>query len=241
MVSTTSSKVEPHTAPLLIVQRRVALVPAGTPVTVVTALAGVVIVAVPEIKVHSPVPGAAAFAVIVKLDVLHWSLSTPASAVGAGAVFVKTISSKLLPQLFEIVHLTVALVPAAMPVTVVFGKDVLVMVAVPACKLHTPVPTTAVLAAIEKMPLLHCSMSVPASAAVGVSVLVITTSSKVDPHTAPLLIVQRNVALDPTGTPVTVVDALAGVVIVAVPEIKVHNPVPGAAAFAVIVKLDVLH
>ena len=163
MVSTTSSAVEPHTAPLLIVHRSVALVPAGTPVTVVDSLAGVVIVAVPEISVHKPVPGAAAFAVIVKFDVLQLSLSKPAFAVGAGAVFVKMMSlvSSVHVGPLLTVHRSVALVPAVIPVTVVLARDGLVIVAVPATTLHIPVPFTGGVAAIVKMLVLHCSMSVP--------------------------------------------------------------------------------
>ena len=54
-----------------------------------------------------------------------------------------------------IVHLKVALVPAAMPVMVVNGLVVLVIVAVPDCTVHKPVPTIAVLAAIAKVLVLH--------------------------------------------------------------------------------------
>ncbi len=240
LFSTTSSKVEPQTIPLLIVQRKVAVEPAAT-ITVVAALEGVSIVAVPEVKVHKPVPGAAAFAAIVKVAVLHWSMSMPAFAIGAGAVLVNTISSKVFPQLpLLIVQRTVALVPGKIPVTVVLATTGLMIVAVPDCRLQTPEPTVGVLAVMVKIGLLHCSMSIPASAIVGLVKLLSTTSSKVEPQTIPLLIVQRNVAVEPAAT-ITVVVALDGVSIVAVPEIKVHKPVPGAAAFAAIVKVAVLH
>jgi hypothetical protein len=157
-------------------------------------------------------------------------------------VFVNIISSKVFPQLpLVIVQRTVALVPGAIPVTVVFATTGLVIVALPDCKLQTPVPDVGTFPAIVNMELLHCSIFIPASAVVGAAVLLITTSSKVDPQTTPLLIVQRNVAVVPAGTPVTVVVALAGVVIVPVPDCNVHNPVPGAAAFAAIVKFAVLH
>ena len=53
-VSTTSS-VEVQ-APLVIVQRKVALVPAAIPVTVLVADVGVVIVAVPLTMLHTPIP-----------------------------------------------------------------------------------------------------------------------------------------------------------------------------------------
>jgi hypothetical protein len=55
----------------VIVHRSVALVPAANPVTVVVGELAVVIVAVPDIKLHDPVPVTGVFAAIVKLDVLH--------------------------------------------------------------------------------------------------------------------------------------------------------------------------
>ena len=54
-----------------------------------------------------------------------------------------------------IVHLKVALVPAAIPVIVVVGLVLLVIVAAPACTVHNPVPVTGVLAAIVNVAVLH--------------------------------------------------------------------------------------
>ena len=54
-----------------------------------------------------------------------------------------------------IVQRRVALVPAAMPVIVVNGLVVLVMVAVPACTVHKPLPVTATLPVIGKVLVLH--------------------------------------------------------------------------------------
>ena len=54
-----------------------------------------------------------------------------------------------------IVQRRVALVPEAMPVIVVKGLVVLVMVAVPACTVHNPLPITAALAVIAKVLVLH--------------------------------------------------------------------------------------
>ena len=82
MVRMMSSKVDPHVA-LVIVHRSVALVPAGTPVIAVVAEPGVVIKAVPPCSVQTPVPGAAALPVIVKVPELQFSmLGGPASATG---------------------------------------------------------------------------------------------------------------------------------------------------------------
>ena len=57
--------------PLLIVQRKVALVPAAMPVMVVKGLVVLVMVAVPDCTVHKPLPTTAALPVIGKVLVLH--------------------------------------------------------------------------------------------------------------------------------------------------------------------------
>ena len=56
---------------------------------------------------------------------------------------------------FETVQRSVALFPAVMPVTVVLNEFGLVMVAVPANTLHTPVPTAGLVAFNVKVELLH--------------------------------------------------------------------------------------
>ena len=73
----------------------------------------------------------------------------------------------------------------------------------------------------------------------GVATLIIT-SSKLDEHGA-LLIVQRNVALEPTTKPVIPVVDRVGVVIVAVPVTTVHKPVPTVAVLPANVAVVVLH
>ena len=154
---------------------------------------------------------------------------------------VNTISSKLAKQLpLEIVQRNVAFVPAAMPVMVVVGEEALVIVAAPDCTLHKPVPTNGTLATIGKVLLLHWSRLTPASATVGLALLVSTTSSKLGAHT-PLLIVQRNVALVPTGTPVTPLLKVPAAVIVAVPDTTVHKPVPTTGLLPPSVKAPLLH
>ena len=69
MTVTSSNAVQ---VPFVTVHLIVALVPGATPVIVVVGEPGVVIVAVPVIKVHTPVPIDGALCVIVKLPVLHW-------------------------------------------------------------------------------------------------------------------------------------------------------------------------
>ncbi len=68
---------------------------------------------------------------------------------------------------------------------------------------------------------------------------VITTSSVV--VQAPSIIVQRNVALDPTANPVTVVVAEEGVVIVSVPDTNLHTPDPDVGILPAKVNDPLLH
>ena len=70
MVMVTSS-LELAQAPLLIVHLNVALAPTVMPVTVLVAEDGVVIVAVPDTTLHSPVPVAGALPAKVLLVTLH--------------------------------------------------------------------------------------------------------------------------------------------------------------------------
>ena len=55
----------------------------------------------------------------------------------------------------EMVHLSVAVVPAAKPVMVVVGEAGEVMVAVPVTSDQVPVPTTGALAAMVNVEVLH--------------------------------------------------------------------------------------
>ena len=71
-------------APLLIVHRKVALVPTVTPVIPLVGEAGVVIPAAPEIKVQTPEPVPGAFPAKVKVVVLHLDWSIPAAATVGG-------------------------------------------------------------------------------------------------------------------------------------------------------------
>src|SRR5687768_13512599 len=74
--------------------------------------------------------------------------------VGLG-LFVRTTSSNALHVPFVTVHLTVALVPAATPVTVVVGDPGVVIVALPLISVHTPVPGEGALCVIVKVEVLH--------------------------------------------------------------------------------------
>ena len=69
-VMTTSSLLEEHD-PFDTVHRSVALVPTGTPLTVVLKELALLIVAVPEATLQLPVPMAGAVAFRVKVPLLH--------------------------------------------------------------------------------------------------------------------------------------------------------------------------
>ena len=77
----------------------------------------------------------------------------------------------------ETVHLKVAVVPAAKPVTVVVRLEGVVIVAVPLTNVHAPVPTEGAVAAIVKVVVLQSVWSAPALE-VGAKVLVKTISSE---------------------------------------------------------------
>ena len=166
----------------------------------------------------------------------------PASAAGAAALLIKTTSSKLsvhTPPLL-IVQRRVAVVPAA-TVTALLAELMLVIVAAPLTTVQVPVsPAAAAFAVIVKLLTPHWSLSTPALATVSGVVFVIVTLAFVLAQ-EPLVIVHCKVALVPTGTPVTVVVGELRLVIVAVPDVTVHVPVPGEAAFAAITNKPLLH
>jgi hypothetical protein len=76
-----------------------------------------------------------------------------------------SVTATQLP--LPIVHLNIALVPAASPVTVEVEEFGEVIVTAPLTILHVPVPVVAGVAAIVNVLLLHWFTSVPATAPVG--------------------------------------------------------------------------
>ena len=137
------------------------------------------------------------------------------------------------------VHTRVAELPAGIPVTGLNRELGEVTEAVPSDTVQVPVPGEGSLPERENEPLLHCVWVGPASATAAACRFVKITSSALGVHD-PLLIVQRRVAEVPAGTPVTVLVAEPGVVIAAVPVIRVHRPVPAPGVFPESVKEDVL-
>src|SRR5690606_3778279 len=242
LVSTTSSEVSVQ-VPLDIRHRRVAEVPAGTPVTCVRRFVGVTMVAVPLTSSHTPLPTAGLLPAIVNVPSLQFSWSGPATEAEGGAWLVRTISSKLSVHVpLEIVQRSRAKSPAGTPVTVVVGEDGFVIVTLPApsSTVQVPVPTTGVLAFRRNVPLLHCSIcGSPASATVGDAWLVRTTSSKVSVQ-VPLDIRQRSVADVPAGTPVTCVLRSVASTMVAVPLTSSQTPVPTTGSLPFMVNVPSL-
>ena len=110
------------------------------------------------------------------------------------------------------------------PVIPELGEFAAVMVAIPETRDQEPVPTEAIFAAKVAVLMLQSVISAPALAVVGISLLVMATSSDVAVQGA-LVIVQRNTFV-PTANPVMPEFAALGEVIVAVPETNVHDPVP---------------
>lgn len=133
-------------APLLIVHRKVTLVPAVKPVNPVVALLLVVITPLPLTTLHAPMPVVGVLAVIVAVVTLHTDWSAPAEdAVGGAAISNCTSSILTVHPPLLIVHLNVTVLPTVNPVTVVVGEFAVVIVHVPLNTLHKPVPLVAVL------------------------------------------------------------------------------------------------
>ncbi len=130
--------------------------------------------------------------------------------------------------------------PTTMPVTPEVDNVVVVTVAVPVITLQAPVPTVGVLAVKVAVVTLHKFWSTPAAEVVGGDETFMITSS-VDETQAPLLIVQRRVAEEPTTNPVTPEVDKVVVVTVAVPVITLHTPVPVAGVLPAKVVVVRLH
>ena len=91
---------------------------------------------------------------VILAPVLPWQTVLPV-VVGAEAFVRTTSSEEMAPQVLVIVHLNVALVPAATPVTPEVGEDGEVMLADPLTTLHVPDPDPGVFPARVKLPLLQ--------------------------------------------------------------------------------------
>ena len=129
----------------------------------VIAEPGVAMVAVPLATLHMPDPDAGVLPVTENEPELQLLIvAGPASAtVGASWLFNVMFAWLGAQGPLETVHKITGLVPAGTPVTVVFSDVVFVMVAVPLCTLHIPVPTVGAAADMLNVPVLHCERLVP--------------------------------------------------------------------------------
>ena len=144
------------------------------------------------------------------------------AVVGTASLVIITSSVDIAHTPFVIVHLKV-FAPTPKPVMPDVGEDGVVIVPVPVIKVHAPVPINGVFPARDVLSR-QIVWSGPALAVVGTASLFIIKSSVDIAHT-PFVIVHLNV-FAPTPNPVTPDVAEPGVVIVPVPDIKVHAPVP---------------
>lgn len=224
--------------PLLMVQRRVAVVP-EVKVTVDVGELGVAMVAEPLTTLQAPVPTVGVFAAMVNVVLLQLNIAAPALAVVGFAKFVRTTLSTEVQAPLVMVQARVAEVPTGTPVTPEVLELGVVMVAVPLTTLQAPVPTDGEFPARVKLPLLQLFKSEPALDVVGTA-LFVNTTVLAEEGQVPLEIVQRSVAVLPAET-VTFDVGDEGVVIVAVPLATVQAPVPTIGVLAAIVKADVLH
>jgi hypothetical protein len=142
--------------PFVIVQRRIVVCPAVTPVTVVVGEDGVVIAPAPLCIVHIPVPTRAVLPARVKVEVAHWVWSVPAAATVTAASFVSDTSSFVEQVPFVIVQRRTVVLPAVTPVTVVVLSDASVIVPGPLTIVHKPVPVVGLLPANVNVLVAHC-------------------------------------------------------------------------------------
>jgi len=225
-----TSSVELAQTPFAIVHLKVAEPPTANPVTPEVANEGVVMVAVPRISVHVPVPVVGTFPAKVAVVTLHRFWSGPAAAtVGFASTLMTIVSTELGQTPLEIVQVKVSVLPIVNPVTAEVGSAATVTLDKPKITAHAPVPEEGVFPAKVAVVTLHRFWSMPAAAVVGVASVEMTTSSVEATH-APLEIVQRKVAEASSTNPVTPEVGLVGSVIVAVPENTLQFPVPNVGA-----------
>lgn len=161
------------------VQRKIAVVPGTKPVTVVVGEFGLVMVAVPKMIDHVPVPTVGVLAVIVVVVTAHNTLSVPAFAeVGFKSTFTTALSEFGIQPGAETVHCTVYEPPATSPVNVEVGEFGLVTVAVPEVTVHVPVPTVGAVAERLAAVVPHTIWSTPAFAVEGALVIVTNIVSR---------------------------------------------------------------
>jgi hypothetical protein len=227
-ITETSSKTSAQ-APPGIVQRKV-FVPIESPVTLVLARLAFVKVPVPKITLHTP-PLAEAESVVVEEQII-WSIPALGES-GLSCTLMVTLSNDAAHTPLEIVHLK-TLFPNESPETLVFARFGLPKVAVPEITVHVPIPMVGELAASVAV-VAQIVWSVPASAIVGFSSIVIITSSE-ETKSTPSKNWYANVTELPTIS-VIVVDVALGSLIVAVPFTTTQSEVKPEGSFPITVAL----
>jgi hypothetical protein len=124
-------------------------IPIANPVMVVFSILGLVIIPVPEINVQYPVPTVGVLAAIVVVgDAIQSVCVGPAfDTEGISFTIKATVAVEAKHGGFEIVHAK-TFVPNPKPVIVVFSIVGFVIIPLPETKVHIPVPTVGVFAAI---------------------------------------------------------------------------------------------
>ena len=131
---------------------------------------------------------------------------------------------------FEMVHSKI-FVPNPKPVTEVVGESEFVMVPLPEINVHTPIPTVGVFAVIiVVLDEIQSVWLLPVFAIDGTSFTIIDIVDELGAQGA-FEIVQTKTFV-PNPNPVILVLGEFGLIIVPLPEISVHNPVPTAGEFA---------
>ena len=138
----TTSSVEGGHVPLEIVQRKI-LTPVPRLVIVVTGEVGELIVPVPEISVHVPVPVTGVFAAIVVTESQSVWSGPAAAVVGTGSRVIVTSSKDGGQVPFEIVQRN-TFAPTPNPVTPDAGEFGDVIVPFPEISVQVPVPVDGV-------------------------------------------------------------------------------------------------
>jgi len=204
--------------------------PAASPVTEVVSRVGVVIVPLPEITDHVPVPTKAVLPASKVVGVLiHIDWLGPAFE-SVGTLSTCMLNVDVLEQTpLAIVHWR-TFVPKANPVKVDAGLLGLVTVPPPTITDHVPIPVMGILPANVVVGLLiHNVWFDPATAAVGILSTWILIVELLVPQPPPLM-VHLNTFI-PKPKPVSELVASVGVVIMPVPEISDHVPTPLVGVF----------
>lgn len=209
--------------PLVIVHWKI-LVPKPIAVTVVLGEVGLVIVAVPDTNVHSPLPIVGVLALSDVLGfVIHrfWSAFALAT-VGTGSTKMRTVSADVGQVPLVITHLKI-FVPTLNPVTADVGELGVVGVPVPETKYQNPLPIIGLLPMKAELDE-QMYWSAPALATVGIgSTLMVIKSSE---GAQVPFVIRHLKTFAPTLNPVTADVGEVGLVGTPVPETNVHNPLP---------------